>query len=68
MRHTIKLCVSRRPGSGTISCRSIMVREKLMRLLFGKLSRVTVIVPGGSVEEIAICKVGKEGDEDDQGC
>ena len=61
MKHTLKISVSKEPVSGGIvSCRSISVRERFLRFLLGKKQRLTIIVPGDSVEELAISEV-KEG-------
>lgn len=62
MKHTLKISVSRGlPGDGIVSCRHVTVREKLLRLLFGERRRLTVIVPGDSVESLSINEVGEEG-------
>lgn len=61
MRHTLKITVSKeKANGGVVACRHITVREKLLRLLFGSPVRLTVLVPGNSVEEVAITEVGME--------
>lgn len=61
MDHTLKISVAKKPADGGIvSCRSISVRERFLRFLFGAGCRLTVIVPGDSVRELAISEV-KEG-------
>ena len=56
MRHKLRISVSREPQTGGIlSCRNISVRERLLRFLFGDKRRVTVLIPGDSIGEIAIC-------------
>lgn len=61
MKHTLKISVSKEPASGGIvSCRRISVRERILRFLMGDKQRLTIIVPGDSVEELAISEV-KEG-------
>ncbi len=47
------------PGSGGIVwCRTVPLRERLLRRLFGEMRwvmrRVTIIVPGGNVEELSV--------------
>ena len=45
--------------------RNFRVRERLMHRLFGGMTRMTVIVPGDTVEEVSITEV-KEGDVSDE--
>lgn len=62
MKHSLKISVSKEPQTGGIvSCRNVTVREKFMKLLLGDKRRVTVLIPGDSVGEIAICETGKGG-------
>jgi hypothetical protein len=62
MKHSLKITVSKKPKyGGIVSCRSISVREKLLGLLFGKKARLTIIVPGDTVQEMAIQEI-KEGE------
>lgn len=68
MKHNLKISVSKEPQTGGIvSCRSVTLREKFMRHLFGEKKRVTVLIPGDSVEEIAICETKKGENENDEG-
>lgn len=63
MKHNLKISVSKNPQSdGVIACRSISVREKFLRFLFGEKQKLTILVPGDSVEEVAICEVAKGGE------
>lgn len=69
MKHKLKISVSKQPQTGGImTCRNLTVRERLLRFLFGDKRRVTVLIPGDSVGEIAICetKEGGSGNEQDQ--
>lgn len=67
MKHKLKISVSKEPQTGGIvTCRNVSIRERLLRLLFGDKRRVTVLIPGDSVGEIAICENGKGGTEDGQ--
>ena len=62
MRHTLQISVSKKPvNSGAVSVRRVSVRERLMRFLFGDTVRLTVIVPGNSVEELSIREVAEGG-------
>ena len=56
MRHSMRISISKEPesGSGIMTCRNVSVRERILRFLFGKKQRLTVIVPGDTVDEIAI--------------
>ena len=54
MKHTLKISVSEPPGGGIVGCRHITIREKLLRMLFGKIVRLMVIVPGDSVKSLTI--------------
>ena len=61
MKHTLKISVSRKPpDGGIVSCRRFDVREKLLSFLFGEKRRLTVIVPGDSVEELSINEISEE--------
>lgn len=56
MRHSMKISISKESesGNGIMTCRNVSVRERILRFLFGKKQRLTVIVPGDTVDEIAI--------------
>ena len=65
MEHTLKISVSKGPAQGGIvSCRSISVRERFLRFLLGDKQRLVVIVPGDSVQELAISEVMEGGNSD----
>ena len=65
MKHKVKISVSNKPKtSDLIACRSLTIRDRLLRFLVGEKRKVTVLVPGDSVGEIAICEEEKGGDED----
>ena len=58
MKHKLNIRVTRQPESGGIvACRRISIRERLLRFLLGDTTRLTVIVPGDSVQELGICEV-----------
>jgi hypothetical protein len=62
MKHSLKIRVSKEPRmDGIISCKGVTIREKLLRFLFGDKRRVTVLIPGDSVGEIAILDSEKGG-------
>lgn len=61
MEHNLKISVSKKSKSdGILSCRSINVRERILCFFLGRKQKLTILVPGDSVEEVAICTV-KEG-------
>ena len=61
MKHSLKISYTKEPGSAVIVwCRTIPLRERLLRRLFGEMRRVTIIVPGGSVEELSVKEVGTD--------
>ena len=62
MKHNLIISVSKKPVSGGIvSWRHISVRERLLRFLLGDKQRLTIIVPGDSVRELAISEVMEGG-------
>ncbi len=62
MKHTLKISVAKEPASGGIvSCRNVSMRERLVRFLLGEKRRLTIIVPGDSVRELAISEVMEGG-------
>ncbi len=62
MRHTLQISVSKKPvNGGAVSVRRVSIRERLMRFLFGDTVRLTVIVPGNSVEELSIREIAEGG-------
>ena len=67
MKHKLKISVSKTPQTdGFFTCRSVTVRERLLRFLFGNNQRVTILVPGDSVDEVAVCETAKGGKENEQ--
>lgn len=61
MHHTLNIKVSReRLSGGIMVCRRLTMRERLLRFLLGSPVKLTVIVPGDSVDEVAIFEKGKE--------
>ena len=61
MKHNLKISVSKKPkNGGIVSYRNITIRERLLRFLFGEKHKLTILVPGDTVQELAISEV-KEG-------
>ncbi|BFL46070.1 hypothetical protein [Lactonifactor longoviformis] len=62
MKHTLQISVSKKPvNGGAVSVRNVSVRERLMRFLLGDKVKLTVIVPGSTVEELSIREVSEGG-------
>ena len=60
MKHVLKISVSKETGNnGIAAVRRVSVREKLLRFLFGNKMKLTILVPGDTVQELAITEVGK---------
>lgn len=52
------ISLSKAPSTdGIVACKTISVREKLLRRLFGKKSKITILVPGETVETLSITEV-----------
>lgn len=64
--HNLKISVSKKPlNGGIVAYRRVTVREKLLRFLFGSPVRLTVIVPGNSVESVSIERVREGGEKNE---
>ena len=58
MTHKLKISISKKPLSGgLLNVRNITVREKVLRWLLGAPQKLTIIVPGSSVESVDISEV-----------
>ena len=56
MKQKLKVSVSKSPRiDGVVTCRSRSVRERFLSLLFGDRRRITILIPGDCVREVAIC-------------
>ncbi len=59
VNHALQIKVTKQTAdSGVVAFRNVAVREKLLQLLLGKKAKLTVIVPGNSVSELAIREIG----------
>ncbi len=62
MKQRLTIRFSRKPKSGgAVNVRNITVRERILRRLLGVPQKLTIIVPGNSVEAIAINEVAEGG-------
>lgn len=58
MKHNLKIRVSKKPRyDGIVSCRNVSVRERILRFLLGSPTKLTILVPGDSVETLSINEV-----------
>lgn len=63
MKHRLSIKVSKnKTNGGVVACRQATVRGRLMRFLLGSPVKLTVLVPGDSVEELVI-KEAADGDD-----
>jgi hypothetical protein len=63
MRHTLKIGIGKDapPDGGIVRCRKIAMRERLLRFLFGRKLRLTILVPGDSVRSLTIAEEVSDG-------
>lgn len=67
MKHNLKISVSKKPkNGGIVSYRNITIRERLLRFLFGEKHKLTILVPGDTVQELAISEAKEGGLENEQ--
>lgn len=58
MQHNLKISIARENDSGGIvRCKTVSLRERMLRRLFGDMRRVTIIVPGDSVQALSVQEV-----------
>ncbi len=66
MKHSLKISVSKVPRiPGEITCRTVSLRERFLRFLFGNKQKVTILIPGDNVDEVTISDA-KGGEADEQ--
>jgi len=64
MKRSMSIKVSKTPKpTGIVACRSVSLRERILRFLFGGKQRVTILIPGDSIDEVAISESGEEGEK-----
>lgn len=62
MKHNLHISVSDKPQrDGMVSCKSITLRERFLRMLFGKKQKITILVSGDCIQELAITKITEGG-------
>ena len=58
---TVSFSKKPKPG-GIVNVRNVTVRERFLRLLLGDPQKLTIIVPGNTVETVAIRETEEGGD------
>ena len=62
MKHNLHISVSDKPQrNGMVSCKSISIRERILRMFFGKKQKIVILVPGDAIEELAITRTTEGG-------
>ena len=62
MTHSLKISVSKKPmNGGLINMRNVTLREKILRWLLGASQKLTIIVPGNSIESVNIAEIVQGG-------
>lgn len=62
MKHNLHISVSDKPQrNGMVSCKSITLRERFLRMLFGKKQKITILVLGDCIQELAVTKITEGG-------
>lgn len=62
MKHNLRISVSDKPQrNGMVSCKSISMRERFLRMLFGQKQKIVILVPGDAIEELAITRTMEGG-------
>lgn len=62
MKHNLRISVSDKPQrNGMVSCKSISMRERFLRMLFGQKQKIVILVPGDAIEELAITRTTEGG-------
>ncbi|WP_288908178.1 hypothetical protein [uncultured Megasphaera sp.] len=55
MKQQLVISVSKKPkDDGVVSCKSIGVREKIIRFFLGKKEAIMVFIPGNRIDEIVV--------------
>ncbi len=61
MEHKIQISVTKQPKQdGLVSCKTVRIKERLFKKLFGEKQKVVIIAPSNCIQEISICEKGGE--------
>ena len=52
-------------NGGTLTCRRVTVREKLLRILLSTTIKLTILVPGDTVSKVTINEGGKDDEQNE---
>lgn len=65
MKHKLKISVSKQPKeNAVVATKKISIREKLLAKLFGPVHKLTILIPGDTVDEVCIIPIEKvKGDQ-----
>jgi hypothetical protein len=67
MKHNLRISVSKHPQTGGIvTCRNVSIRERFLRFFLGDMQKLTILVPGDTVQELAICETKEGGKKHEQ--
>jgi hypothetical protein len=62
VKHQLRISVSKKPQTGGIvRCRSVSIRERILRGLLGEKLKLMILIPGDSVESLTINEIDEEG-------
>lgn len=62
MKHNLRISVSKEPQrGGSVQCRNISIREKLLTRLLGRKQKVMILIPGNTVSTVSITEVQEGG-------
>ena len=57
-------CSNNRVNGNVLTCESVSIREKLLRILFGSPVRFVVLLPGKSVDCVEIHEISEGADHE----
>lgn len=64
MKNKLHISISNKPKINSMfSCKSITMRELFLQKLFGHKQKVTILIPGDSIEELSVTKIKEGGKE-----
>ena len=62
MKHQLKISVSKvQQKGGIVRCRSVSMRERILRCLLGEKQKIMILIPGDSLESLSIQEIKHEG-------
>ena len=61
MRHNLEVSVIKPANDGVVRCKKVSIRERLMRLLFGEMRRMWIIIPCETIDSLNIHEIPEGG-------